>query len=462
MSAAELKNAVLPALLTGIRGRSLPKPFGAADGVQLLALTAHALRIDPPQPPETFFLDDATEDDRRFVPEDARALVLRIAGAGVYVAAGGRMHAAMATAIAARGMKLHPFDLPQLETFVEKHAATLGPEALAFAQRDAAPEQKQSYFAVELMNDDNWLHGNRGEKAKFIARRRDEAPEAGLALVEDAWRTQDVESKVRLLSALRVQSNPSDVPFLRTLLKERSPRIKDAARALLARLPGYDGDNPNLREALSRIESRRGDPSRLELRLPPGVSHYGSDEWIVSTFTGFGINELAEAKEMSVEALVRSAVPNERLLCGLMVSATNDGRFDVIAEITDRHLPTMEMFLLSNEIPGVESLTADERIEWLRAALPPKHMTDLNLRVLERIYDLLEGPVPLDLGRALLAAPVLRNVIKTVGQLGIDHYEMLAIISPTELRDELRSMIHLNPHAASAIQFLDLIEILEK
>lgn len=461
MSVAELKNVVLPALLTGIRGRGLPHPYGATDGLQLLSLTTHALRIDHPQPPESFVLDDQISDERRFVPEAARAVILRIAGAGACVAAGGRIQAALADAISRHGMKIHPFDMPHLESFVGKHASVLGPEALAFAQRDAAPEQKQSYFVVELMNDGNWVHGNRGEKAKFISSRRAEDPEVALALVEEAWGSQDVDSKVRLVSALRVQSNPSDVPFLRTLLKERSPRIKDAARALLARLPGYDGDNPNLREALSRIEPRRSDPSKLELRLPPGVSHYGSEEWIVSTFTGFGIAELAAAKKMSVEELVRAAA-GERLLCGLMVSATNDARFDVISEITERHLPTMGMFLASNEIPGFESLSADERIEWLKAALRPWQWADIPLRFLERLYDILEGPMPVDLARSLLTAPVMRRMLMTTGQIGTDRYEMLAILFPPELRDELLGMIHRDPHAASAVQFLELLHILEK
>jgi hypothetical protein len=466
MSAYELKNNVLPALLTGIRGRGMPHTFGATDSLQLLALASQAVKLDRPQPPETFIIEEDASDPRRIVPDEARPLIHRLVGAGTYVAAGGRTQAALARALADRGFKLHPFDLPVLESFVEKQVALLGAEALAFAQRDAAPEQRQSYFSSESMNDDNWTNGNRGERAKYIARRRAEDPDVALQLVEESWNSFDVEGKVRLAGALRVQSNPSDVPFLRTLLKERSPRIKDVARALLARLPGYDGDNPNLREALTRIEPRRTNPGSFDLRLPANVSHYDANEWIVSTFTGFGIEELARAKEMTVDQLVKSAVPGERLLCGLMVSATNDGRFDVIAEITERYLPTMQDFLIRYEIPGVEQLTAQERIEWLRAALRPRQWTDLSSHSLEIIYDILEGEMPLDIARSVFGAPVIRRMLQSYGygqhgQFGIDHFELLAVMCPAELRAECRSMFAQNPHAESAILFLELLNTLE-
>ncbi len=464
MSASELKNNALPALLTGVRGRSMPQTFGATDSLQLLALAAQAVKLDRPQPPETFVIEEDASDPRRLVPEEARPVIQRLVGAGAHAAAGGRTQAAVARVLAEHGYKLHPFDLPSLETFVERQMALLGSEAQAFAQRNAAPEQKQSYFSSEAMHDDNWIHGNRGERAKYIARRRAEDPEVALQLVEEAWNTFDAEGKVRIVAALRVQSNPSDVPFLRTLLKERSPRIKEAARRLLARLPGYDGDNPNLREALSRIEPRRTNPGSFDLRLPANVSHYNANEWIVSTFTGFGIEELAKAKELTVEQLVKAAVPGERLLCGLMVSATNDARFDVIAEITERYLPTMQEFLIQNEIPGVEQLTPEERLGWLRAALRPRQWTDISIRTLETIYDAIEGEMPLDIARSIFGAPVMKRMLQSYdryGQFGVDHFEMLAVMCPAELRAECTSMFAHNPHAASAILFLELLNTLE-
>ncbi len=461
MSAAELKNTVLPALLTGVRGRRMPRTYGAADSLQLLSLAAQAIKLDRPQPPESFIIEEDTSDPRGIVPEEARSVIRRLVASG---ATRERTQTAVARLLAARGFKLHPFDLPAMEAFIESQAALLGSEAQAFAQRDAAPEQKQSYFSSEAMHDDNWMHGNRGERAKYIARRRGEDSEAALRLVEDAWNSFDVEAKVRLVAALRVQSNPSDVPFLRTLLKERSPRIKDVARALLARLPGYDGDNPNLREALSRIEPRRTNPGSFDLRLPANVSHYNANEWIISTFTGFGIEELARAKDMTVEQLVKAALPGERLLCGLMVSATNDGRFDVIAEITERYLPTMQEFLIQNEIPGLEQLTPQERAEWLRAAVRPRQWTDIPIRALETIYDILEGEMPLDVARSFFGAPVMKRMLQTYdqyGQLGTDHFEMLAVLCPAELRSECMSMFAHHPHAASAILFLELLNTLE-
>lgn len=461
MSSLELKNAVLPALLTGVRGRSLPQVYGAADSLKLLAFVAQAVKLDRPQPPDSFIVEEDASDPRRVIPEGARQLVQRLVGPNTYVAAGGRTQAALARAFARGGFKLHPFDLPVLESFVDKQSELLGAEAQAFAQRDAAPEQRQSYFAAEAMNDDNWTNGNRGERAKYIARRRGEDPETALGLVEEAWSSFDVEGKVRLVAALRVQSNPADVPFLRTLLKERSPRIKDVARALLARLPGYDGDNPNLREALSRIEGRRNNPNELDLRLPANVYHYMAADWITSTFAGFGIEELAAAKGMTVEQLVRAAVPNENLLCALMVCATNDARFDVIALITEKFLPTQQEFLISNEIPGVDQLTPSERVEWLNAAIRPRLWGSISIQTLQRLYDIAEGELPLNIAQGIFDSLVLKRAI-LVGGLGIDHFEMLAVLCPKEMRSEVMAMFQHVSAAASATLFLEILNSLEK
>jgi uncharacterized protein YqfB (UPF0267 family) len=333
---------------------------------------------------------------------------------------------------------------------------------MTFVQRDAAPEERRSYFDAEAMTDDTWINGNRGERAKYVARRRAEDPETALALVEAEWSGLDVESKVRLVSALRVRSNPSDVPFLRTLLKERSPRIKDAARALLARLPGYAGDNPNLREAVSRIERRRGDPSSFDLRLPSNVSQYGADQWIVSTFTGFGVGELAEALGTAPEQLVTAAVPDERLLCGIMVSATSDARFDIVSEITENFLHAKQDFMILNEIHGTEQLTPSERLQWLAAALRPRQWAEVSSVALERISDMLEDFLPADMAGAVFGSAAMKRFL-LAGRLGVDHFEMLAAMCPRELRAELMAMLapHV-PRAETAILFLELMNILEK
>jgi hypothetical protein len=463
MSASELSNSILPALLTGVRGRVLPQPYGATDSLQVLALAAQAMKFEKPHPPEAFIIEEHVADTRKIVPEVIRPLLMEFIATGATLGAVGRIRMAIARVLANNGLKLHPFDLPSAETFVEEYKEFLGVEAQAFAQRNAAPEQRVNYFAAETMNDETWLLGNRGERASYIAERRQQDPEAALRLVEDAWSTFDVEGKVRLVRALRVQSNPGDVPFLRTLLKERSPRIKDAARAMLARLPGYDGDNPNLREALSRIEPRKNNPGAFSLQVPTNVYNYNTNEWIVSTFAGFGIEELARAKNLSVHELLHSAVPDERLLCGLMVSATNDGRFDIIEMITEKYLPTKKDFLFQHPIPGVERLTADEREEWLRAAVKPAQWTDIPVWMLTSIHDLLEGHMPRDVAEAIFNAPVTKRMLGTDGRSGFtpDHFELLAIMCPADLRARYVAMCALYPHAASAIKFLEILNSLE-
>jgi hypothetical protein len=125
----------------------------------------------------------------------------------------------------------------------------------------------------------------------------------------------------------------------------------------------------------------------------------------------------------------------------------------------------MQEFLIRNQIPGVEQLTPEERLEWLRAALRPRQWTDIPLGALETIYDILEGEMPVDIARSIFGAPVMKRMLQSFGQygqFGIDHFELLAVMCPGELRAECMSMFVQNPHAASAILFLELLYTLEK
>jgi hypothetical protein len=144
-----------------------------------------------------------------------------------------------------------------------------------------------------------------------------------------------------------------------------------------------------------------------------------------------------------------------------MVSATNDARFDVIALITEKFLPTQQEFLISNEIPGVDQLTPSERVEWLNAAIRPRLWGSISIQTLQRLYDIAEGELPLNVAQAIFGSSVLKRAI-LVGGLGVDHFEMLAVLCPKEMRSEVMAMFQHISAAASATLFLEILNALEK
>jgi hypothetical protein len=252
MSMKALKTVILPKLLSGARGGLPLEEIGAENALQALSLAGQALRFERPSPPILYEIEDWVADPRPIMPEPARKLLLRLTSGKSQPSA--VVMTAIARMLETRNLRLHPFDLPKLEAFVRAHGEQLGAEALAFTQREMPVSGRQNYFAPDRLTDDNWMLATPAVKARFIAERRTANPAAARALVEAAWSGDNADNRLRILETFRQNLSADDAPFLDSLAKDRAPRVRDLAQGLLARLPGFAGDNPALRAVLERIK----------------------------------------------------------------------------------------------------------------------------------------------------------------------------------------------------------------
>ncbi len=473
MSARELKAHILPGLLAGARNGLALDRTGVARPLQALSLTGQALRFDRPAPPASFDIDTAVADTRALVPDSVRRQIVRLLSAKIQGVAANLFAAALARALAANKLRLHPFDLPRLDGFVRAHAEQLGAEALAFAQRDATPDQKQGYFDADAVDDGNWMLATPAIKAGYIAGRRRTDSVAALALVEAAWPNENADNRVRLLSALREGLGPDDVAFLKGLEKDRAPRVRELAQRLLGRLPGHEGDNPALRNVLDRIQKGQAGLLRkrpiLKLELPATVNAALAAHWVGEAFDQISLDELASALGMTVADLAPAAEKDDNLLLGFALMAARDGRLDVLATIVDSYLPDAFKYLLGKS-DLLDSLSVDDRVRFADIVIRPRDWpTPMPYAELLPLPALMQRPVSDALMRDMLRAPAWLDTLKSLGAeagnmpaAAVDRTYVVAVLCPLALRSGLRTQLApLGAVTAHTLLFLDIMDALE-
>jgi Family of unknown function (DUF5691) len=83
-----------------------------------------------------------------------------------------------------------------------------------------------------------WEEGALGERISTLRRVRGRDQALGLAWVEDVWKSEKADARVAMVKALETGLSPGDEPFLERALDDRSVKVREAAAALLSRLPG--------------------------------------------------------------------------------------------------------------------------------------------------------------------------------------------------------------------------------
>lgn len=466
MTLSSLKTAILPKLISGTRDGLPLDAIGANDPLQALALAGQALRFDRPMQPTHFKIEEVVVDRATIVPDAARKLLLRLLSSKNQTS--GQLSAAIARTFVEKKLRPHPFDLPKLELFVKAFAESLGAEALAFSEREIPLDRKQNYFAPDQLNDENWMLATPAVKAGYISRRRAADPAAGRTLVEAVWGAQNADSRVRLLGALREQLSLSDAPFLKGLEKDRAPRVRELAQRLLARLPGFEGDNPALRGALERVKvSKSGlvfKKATLTLEVPATVRDHSKMGWLNDTFGPVGLDMLAGALSLSVDAMIAAAEKQSDLLVAFLLMATQDRRLDVVKSITDRHLRDVWEVFSQLDAEMLAHYSGQERQSWVEYVFcPDRWDVDTSPWVIHRMAQWLCGAATENLFKDILQSRPWRALRKDNARYDSDIVESMAIMCPPVMRSDLRTeLAALEPaKSGNATLFLDLMDSLE-
>jgi hypothetical protein len=465
MTMQDLKSLILPRLMSGARDGLPLERIGATTPLQALSLAGQAIRFEPPSRPAQLAVEAIVNDGRRILPDPARKLLLRLlAGKGP---TSNMPAAAIARTMNARQLRPHPFDLPKLESFAKSHAEALGAEAMAFAQRETPTEQKQNYFAPDQLTDETWMLATPAVKAGFIAGRRARDPAAALALLEASWGTESADSRLRLLATLRADLSERDSSFLTGLSTDRAPRVRELAQRMLARLPGFAGDDPALRAALERMKTAKSGlvfkKLSLALEIPTTVQPHAVSGWVRQTFAGVEFAGLGNALSMSAQEIVDAAQKDAPMRFACFVMATEEKRLDLVETIAGRTGNLWAEIVAAgfDELPGY---SPDERARWAELVVQPRSWGETTtLWTLTTMLGLLEGTGSEQLMRDLLASKPWTALSNDPTRLTADIVENLAVLCPSTMRPMLRAQIADidGNRSNTATLFLDLMDILE-
>jgi hypothetical protein len=476
VNAKILKTQALPALLAGT-GRQPLSYAGELAGLarddarnaalNVLSLTAQALRFERPLPPEIFNAEPEIHDDRPILSDPMRRLLIRLLKEK---RTSDDLDLALAWAFDRSKTRPHPFDLPRIDAFVRAHAGHLGITAQHWAaQRDDSTAPALSYFEAEALHETTWTKASLTQRACFIADRRKQDAQAARALVETIWAQENADARVRLLMALETGLNASDQTFLEGLAKDRAPRVRSLAQRFLARITGSAAQSPALKACLERIRRSTAGlvkkRATLALELPANVKEHEAKGWIRKTFGEVSCDELARALELTGTAMIEASAKDENLLLALALMASQDRRLDLLEEIAGGQLKDAWEQLSLCGVQDLGLMPVEERLRWARILIRPySAKPPASYSAWSWLHRSLEGPGPELLMEPILRSPRWVNDLIDEQKAGPEWMELLAAVCPVSLRPRLRTQLAAldAPLTMTALSLLDILDSLKK
>jgi len=467
MNAKALKTQVLPALLSGTARQPLRSEAERGGALGALSLAGQALRFERPMPPASFAVEAQVRDERVTIPEALRRPLIRLLNGK---RAGEDVALAVAWAMGRLKLRLHPFDLPKLDSFVTAHAEFLGAAAQHWAasSKEDVPASAQNYFDAEELEEANWASAPLFRRALFLEEQRRDDAQAARAMLEQVWPQQNPDARLRLLAALQTGLNPDDQPFLESLAKDRAPRVRTLAQKLLARLPGHSGSHPALAACLERIQRSTTGLLRkrtvLKLQPPANIQERAVKAWLSEAFADVSCDELARALNLTEGGMMEAAEKDENLLLAFALMATRDRRLDLLIAVTE-NLPDAweQLSQCSNSAP--EGMAVEDKQRWAEALIRPyRDHPPMAYPAWIWLHRAMEGPAPELLFKEIVLPGKWLAKLQEEGKPHSGWIDVIAALCPGSQRTALTARFsELAPElTVSALPLLEILDLLEK
>lgn len=252
---------------------------GRDPALTVLALAGQRLRFERPEPiqashavplPVMAVARRLHDDPRPLMPEAPRRTMKRLLHGLDKGLAGGIMMAA-GRRVARAGLRLHPFDLPELIGYLENDAACLGLAERAYlALTDSSAEAKAQSLMHAVITAENWTDFPKGHRAGFLREERRKDAAAARVLLEGVFKSEPAPVRGELLEALGTGLSTDDLPFLESLAADRADSVRAIATAIIARVPGTAAYTARLAQAASCF-SKGGGMSKLLSKVGLGT-----------------------------------------------------------------------------------------------------------------------------------------------------------------------------------------------
>ncbi len=285
-------------------------------------------------------------DPRSILPEAARRPLLRL-GTSLPKDGWSFVGPAVFDRLDARGLRLHPFDLPRLEPLLTVCRDRLGPAENAWlALRRTAQEVQPADAPAD--SESEWALLPKAQKAAAVRQLRRTDAGAARERVERHLSAAPADVRAALVEALETGLGAADTPLLERLAKDdRATSVRDAANALLSATRGSAAYDAKLAAAVGLMETGRTLLGRRTLKLSAselpklvdvpanastGARNLAAAEALQRAFQHLAFSDLARALSMTPEDLA-GAIGDEALATPLAIAALAEGGEKVAAKL---------------------------------------------------------------------------------------------------------------------------------
>jgi hypothetical protein len=285
-----------------------------------------------------------------------------------------------------QGMLAPPETLPSLFGLDIKALRPLVQAVAGERGRWLAAQNPAWTDALVRPGEETWETGTTGQRLALLERTRQAAPDKARELVQSTWQQDAPEVRAAFLAAMSAGLSMEDEPFLETCLADGRKEVREAARALLMRLPEsrFVARGVSRLEPLFDLKSRFLRGETLEVTLPgtpdPQAKKDGVGGAVLRQHMGEKTNWLAQMLSVvppstwtqrwnrPPEKLLQLALGSEwkeALLLGWMLAVDRCGDLDWVDAFAELWVRQPEARTLIHEMPG--SLIRSIRLEQLEA-----------------------------------------------------------------------------------------------
>lgn len=95
-----------------------------------------------------------------------------------------------------------------------------------------------NFSVVADTPEEQWQNGTTAQRLAALTALRERSPETALQWLQETWNKESAVVKSELVTALAVNVSQDDVPWLESLLAEKSKQVRENALLLLKKVPG--------------------------------------------------------------------------------------------------------------------------------------------------------------------------------------------------------------------------------
>lgn len=341
--------------------------------------------------------------------------------------------------VMARGLRLHPFDLPVLAPYLQLRTA-----------EDRSPAENGASAPLDA---ETWKAMPPEHRADALRRFRQTSPDAARALLEATLRSETAAHRATFLGVMRARLTAADLPFLEAAAKDRAEAVRVIALRLAGSIPGTEAYRERLDRAAALFASRG---SKTKAALPGSLAvikaRHNYDAF--QNLEGLRIADLAGRLGFLRHDFIEALPPGEDIIVlALLTTAAAEGDIALAASLIRRLSgPRTLVTLWSYRPDGLEM--PDHARPALIEALADLAVSGAfpDAQTLHTYYRLNRGPLPELLAAKLLSTESWRTHISRLAAPEADSktpnaVKETALLIPDSLLDAfLISITALSPH----------------